>query len=112
MEPVTATPAAAVRVPTAIESRCDPADLAIIREVYGSRGNTLINALLAFDSYFEWYYPYVESIPFLCPMAQREERAFNNMVSAIDMQEAFERLAINNHKSYLPHLAVYKVMSI
>ena len=72
----------------------------------------LINALLAFDSYFDWSYPYVESIPFMCPMAQREERAFDNMVKAIDMQEAFERLAINNHKSFLPHLAVYKVKII
>ena len=38
-----------------------------------------------------WYYPLKESVPFLCDMALREERAFDNMCSAIDMQEIFER---------------------
>ena len=70
---------------------------------------TLINTLLAFDAYFKWYYPLVDSVPFMCPYEQREERAFSNMRSAIHMKEQFERVSINNHKSFLPHLAVYKV---
>lgn len=73
---------------------------------------TFINVLLAFDSYFAFYYPYLESIPFKAPMEVREERAFDNMLKAIDMFEMFERLSINNHKSFLPHLAVYKVCSL
>ena len=70
---------------------------------------TLINILLAFDAYFACYYPYRRSIPFMCPLDLREDRAFDNMCLAIDMFDAFERLSINNHKSFLPHLAVYKV---
>ena len=42
-------------------------------------------------------------------MQQREERAFDNMRKAIDMHEAFERISINNHKSFLPHIAIFKV---
>ena len=41
-----------------------------------------------------------------CPLEQREDRAFENMHLAIDMFEAFERLAMNNQKFFLPHLAV------
>ena len=70
---------------------------------------TIINILLAFDAFFAFYYPYVESIPFKAPMEIREKRAFDNMHFAIDMVEMFERLSINNHKSFLPHLAIYKV---
>ena len=70
---------------------------------------TLINVLLAFDAYFKWYRAYKRSIPFKCEMELREDRAFDNMHLAIDMQETFERLTINNHKSFLPHLTVYKV---
>ena len=70
---------------------------------------TLINILLAFDAYFAWYFPFKASVPFMCPMDVREARAFDNMHRAIDMFEMFERLSINNHKSFLPHLAVFKV---
>ena len=49
------------------------------------------------------------SVPFRCPIEVRESRAFDNMVTAIDMHEAFERVSINNHKSYLPHIAIFKV---
>ena len=63
---------------------------------------------LAFG-YSRRHRPYLESIPFKCSTEQREARAFDNMLKAIDMQEMFERLAINNHKSFLPHLTVYKV---
>ena len=45
----------------------------------------------------------------MCPMEQREERAFDNMVKAIDMHETFEKVSINNHKSFLPHIALFKV---
>ena len=70
---------------------------------------TIISSLLAWDAFFAWYYPFRESIPFMCPLEQREMRAFDNMTKAIDMVEAFERISINNHKSFLPHIAVYKV---
>ena len=36
--------------PTAMEQKADPAHLQIIRDMYGSRAQTLINALLAFDA--------------------------------------------------------------
>ena len=100
--------AGAQREPSAIESRCEPADLEMIQKVYGSRARTVIDCLLAWDAYLEWYYPYVRSIPFRCPMSLREQRAFDNMCKAIDMQESFERISINNHKSFCPHIAVYK----
>ena len=45
----------------------------------------------------------------MCDIELREKRAFENMCLAIDMKEQFERLSINNHKSFLPHLCVYKV---
>ena len=45
-----------------MELAADPEDLAIIRKVFGSRAQTLINTLLAFDSYFNWYYPLKESM--------------------------------------------------
>ena len=45
--------AAALRhVPTVAELAADPADLKIIRDIYGSRAQTLLNALLSFDAYF------------------------------------------------------------
>ena len=136
----TAELAGAQRIPSAKELACDPQDLQAIRDVYGSRAQerfvthnyvtftaryiyctsinlpstllqTLINILLAFDAYFSWYYPYRRSIPFDSPLETREDRAFDNMHLAIDLFEMYERLSINNHKSFLPHLTVYKVRS-
>ena len=40
------------RVPSAMERAADPEDIGIIRNLYGSRATTIINALLAFDAYF------------------------------------------------------------
>ena len=40
---------------------------------------------------------------------EREQRALDNIQKAIDMHEIFERLAIRNHSSFLPHGAVFKV---
>ena len=108
-EPPGATRAEHKHVPSAMELAADPEDLAIIRTLYGSRAQTIINLLLAFDAYLNWYYPYKESIPFLAPMAVREARAFENCLTAIDMYEMFERVSICNHKSFLPHAACYKV---
>ena len=98
-----------VHVPTALELAADPAELKIIRDLYGSRAQTLINTLLAFDGYFKWYYPLKDSIPFLAPMDVKLPRAVDNCRSAIDMQEIYERLAIRKHGSFLPHGAVFKV---
>ena len=44
----------------------------------------------------------------MCPLAEREARAFDNMCKAVDQFEIFERVTIANHKSFLPHAAVYK----
>ena len=99
----------AEHVPTALEAAADPADLAMIRSLYGSRAQTLLNILLAFDGYFQWYYPFKASIPFLCGMELREERALDNACRAIDMNEITERLTIRNHGSYLFHGAIFKV---
>ena len=76
------------------------------------QSQTIINSLLAFDAYFAWYYALRESVPFQCPMPQREARAFDNMCKAIDQHEMFERVSINNHKSFLPHIAIYKVRDV
>ena len=96
-------------VPTAIERRADPDDLAIIRQLYGSRAQTIINTLLSFDAYFDWYYPLKKSIPFLAPMEVKFPRALSNCRLAIDMHEIFERLAIRKHGSFLPHGSIFKV---
>jgi hypothetical protein len=70
-------------VPTALEIAADPADLAIIREMYGSRAQTIINLLLAMDGYVAWYYPFKETIPFMCKPELRLERAYDNCIKAI-----------------------------
>ena len=96
-------------IPTALELAADPAELQIIRDLYGSRAQTLINTLLAFDGYFQWYYPLKDSIPFLAPMEVKLPRAVDNCRRAIDLQEILERLCIRKHGSFLPHGAVFKV---
>ena len=45
----------------------------------------------------------------MCEKDMREQRAFENMCTAIDKQEIYERVSIRAHKSFLPHGAVYKV---
>ena len=110
-EPVEeATPAGAgiEHVPTAVERAADPADLAVIREMFGSQAQTIINMLLSFDAYLDWYYAFKRSIPFMCNMELREARALDNMNKAIDMMEIFERASIRSHGSYLIHGAIYK----
>ena len=98
-------------VPSAMEAAANQESLAIIRKLYGSRAQTLIDILLSFDAYFAWYYPFKKSIPLDAPMQKREERALENCRTAIDMQESFERLtsSSNGHCSFLPHGAVFKV---
>lgn len=109
--PAIATLAHLQFIPTQMEEKCDAADLDIIRELFGSRAQTIINILLAFNAYFAWYYPLKQSIPFLAPMAVREARALENCRAAIDMHEAFERVSMRNHGSFLPHAAIFKVTS-
>ena len=93
-----------------MEKQADPEDLATIRKLFGSRAQTLINSLLAFDAFLVWYYIFKFDTPaFLCPMEQREAHAFKLCRAAIDMHEAFERIGIRRHKSYLPHGAIYKM---
>ena len=95
--------------PSALEAAANQESLEIIRKLYGSRARTIINALLAFDAYLAWYYPFKKSVPFGCGTEEREKRALDNCRSAIDMQEMFERISIHNHGSFLPHGAVFKV---
>ena len=38
----------------------------------------------------------------------REARAFDNVLKAIDLHETCEKISINNHKSFLIHIAIYK----
>ena len=96
-------------IPTALELAADAKELKIIRDLYGSRAQTIINTLLAFDGYYQWYYPLKQSIPFLAPMDVRLPRARDNCRLAIDMQEMFERISIRKHGSFLAHGAVFKV---
>ena len=97
------------RVPTAMERAADPEDIALIRGLYGSRAQTLINMLLAFDAYFAWYYPLKASIPLYAEPSVKRSRALDNCRSAIDMAEIFERVSVRRHKSFLIHGAIYKV---
>ena len=101
--------AAVAHVPSQMELAADPADIAMIRELYGSRAQALIDALCAFDAYFAWYYPFKKSVPSGCDMETRNARALENAQLAIDMHEAFERVSSRGHGSYLPHAAIYKV---
>ena len=86
-------------VPSMVEAAASQEQLAVIRKIFGSRAQTLINALLAFEAYFAWYFPFKKSIPYMCDMPLREARALDNCKKAIDMQESFERVSINNHGS-------------
>lgn len=106
---IQAAPAQLRFTPSAMEQEANPDKIAIIRELYGSRAQTILNTLLAFDAYFKWYYPMKESIPFLAPTHVREQRALSNCRAAIDMHEAFERVSLRNHGSFLPHGAIFKV---
>ena len=97
------------RTPTRLEREADPADLALIREQFGSRAQTLINILLSWDGFLNWYFPLKDSVPFMCPLPLREERALSNMQLAVDMFEIYERVTIRNSKSFMPHAAVFKM---
>ena len=101
-------------VPSAMEIAADPAHIKIIRDVYGSRAQTILNALLAFDAFFAWYYPLKKhSLKlFDTDTTKVEERALDNCRRAIDMHESFERLTMAGklgHKSFLPHGAIFKL---
>ena len=83
--------------------------LAIIRDLYGSRAQTIINTLLSFDAFFAWYFNLKESVDHDAPLDEKEAHALRNMQLAIDMQEIFERSSIRKHGSYMPHAAVFKM---
>ena len=95
--------------PSAIEQAADPEDLKVIRDLFGSRAQTIIDSLLAFDAFFAWYYPLKDSIDMSSSLKEREARALDNMRKAIDVHEIFERCSIRNHKSFMPHGAIFKV---
>ena len=106
--PLTATRAEATREPTALERAADPADLAIIRELFGSRAETIINSLLSFDGFFIWYFNLKESVEHDAPLSEKEAHALKNCQAAIDMMEIFERSSIRKHGSFMPHGAIFK----
>ena len=118
---VSAPPAAAAAAPamasrtempykrSAIEQAADPEDLKVIHDLFGSRGQLIINSLLAFDAFFAWYYPLKDSIDMDSSLEEREARALDNMRTAIDVHEIFEFCSIRNHKSFMPHGAIFKV---
>ena len=64
--------------------------------------------LLSFDAYFKWWFPYEDSIKLDATLEQTEDRALENMQTATDMYEMYERVSINSHKSFLLHAAVFK----
>lgn len=107
--PVVAERAQVDHVPTAVELAADPAALQTIRTLYGSRAQTIINTLLAFDAFFAWYYPFKQGVLFRCDYEQAEARAFDNCQRAIDLHEIYERVSIRSHGSFLPHGAIFKV---
>ena len=102
-----------VHIPTALELAADPADIKVVRDLYGSRAQTILNALLSFDGYFNWYYPLKDQSRtfkvFDEDRTKVELRALDNCQTAIDLHEICERLSIRNHKSFLFHGAIYKV---
>ena len=106
--PLTAARVEAAHQPTALELAADPADLAVIRDLYGSRAQTLINALLAFDGFFAWYFHVKKSVDHDAELAVKEAHALENCRSAIDMHEIYERCAIGKHGSFMPHGAIFK----
>ena len=106
--PLTATRAEATREPTALELAADPDDLAIIRELFGSRAETIINSLLSFDGFFIWYFNLKESVDHDAPLSEKEAHALKNCQAAIDMMEIFERSSIRKHGSFMPHGAIFK----
>lgn len=97
-------------VPTAVEQQASVDDIAIIKDLFGSRAQTIINALLAWDAFLAWFYA-LEDIE--CQLFDtldvKESAAIRNCCLAIDMHEIFERVTIRNHKSFLPHAAIFKV---
>ena len=91
--------------PTALERAADPADLAIIRELFGSRAQTIINICLGFDGYFNYYYPYKESIPLDASAEVTDAHALLICQTGIDLHEINERVTIREGKSFLSHAA-------
>ena len=106
--PLTATRVEAIHRPTALELAANPADLAVIRDLFGSRAQTIINALLAFDGFFTWYFNLKESIDHDAPLSVREAHALKNCRAAINMHEIYERCSIRKHGSFMPHGAIFK----
>ena len=54
------------------------------------------------------YYPFKAGIPFDSEDSVKHKHALNNMCTALDMDEIFERVTIHNHGSFLTHGAIFK----
>ena len=68
--------------PTALERAADREKLQVLRDLYGSRAQTIINCILAWDGFFAWYYPFKRSVPLLCEMSGPEPAAGEGGLSA------------------------------
>ena len=80
----------------------------MIRDLFGSRAQTIINTLLAFDGFFPWYF-HVKNCPSHdSELPEREVHALAHCQKAIDMHEIYERASIRKHGSFMPHGAIYK----
>ena len=97
-----------VHRPTVLELAADPKDLAVIRDLYGSRAQTIINALLSFDGFFSWYFNLKKSVDHDAELSVKEAHALENCRRAIDMNEMYERCSIGKHGSFMPHGAIFK----
>ena len=65
-------------IPSAMERRCDPADLALIKAHYGCYANLLFNILLAFDAYFVIFWLFETPIGWRCPYELAVKTAIAN----------------------------------
>ena len=97
-----------VHISAALELAADPADIKVVRGLYDSRAQTILNALLSFDGLLQLVLSSEGSVE---DRTKVELCELDNFQTAIDLQlhEICEHLSIRNHKSFLFHGAIYKV---
>jgi hypothetical protein len=102
-------PAVLPHIPTAMERQADPEAIAYIRQVMGGHAQLIINSLLVADAFITAYRVIMKPMVFLSDDVEvKEKHAFDVMCAMIDYSEILERVAIRRHKSWYPHLGVYR----
>jgi len=92
--------------------KADKEELNIIKAMFGSRAQTIINVLLSWDAYLAWYYALEEmDCALFDTQSKKEAAALRNCALAIDMHDMYERISVRYHKSFLVHAAIFKVSS-